>query len=277
MSKTIAVIGSEGFVGSAFCEMIRGFYNIYKYDPKLGRSCTSCCKRQVNQCDVAVICVPTPMASDGSCDISIVEETVGWLETPIILIKSTVTPGTTDMLKKQTGKRIVMSPEQIREGRSYLPPDKDFRKVEDEPVVILGGDEEDCNYIADLLLPILGSEKTYYIVSAIEAELIKYMSNYYAALKITWANEMYQICKRAGVNWYKVWQGWSLDPRTDTMYTAVFPEERGYGGACLPKDTEALHRWASRYGFVPQLLGAMIDENKWFREMNKGDENDTNS
>ena len=276
MAKTIAVIGSEGFVGSAFCRMVEGFYNVERCDPALGMLETAT-QEEVNKCVLGVVCVPTPMAADGSCNTTTVETVLGWLDTPVILIKSTVTPGTTQRLKEETGKRIVMSPEQIRVGRSYLPPDKDFQEVKDEPMVVLGGDEEDCNYIIDLLLPVLGSEKDYYVVSSTEAELIKYTSNYYAALKITWANEMYEICKMAGVNWYKVWQGWGLDPRVDTMYTAVFPEERGYGGACLPKDAEALHRWASCCGFVPPLLGAMIDENKWFREMNKGENNDTNS
>ena len=75
-----------------------------------------------NECKLSIICVPTPEnPDDGSCDISIVEEVVTWIETPLILIKSAVAPGTTDFLRTKYDKRITVSPEYFGESTYFLP------------------------------------------------------------------------------------------------------------------------------------------------------------
>ena len=86
----IAIIGL-GYVGNAMHSFFKDHYDVVFFDPAKKGSAT---KSEINDCDLGVVCVPTPMASDRSCDLSIVEETIGWLDTPLILLKSTVELGT---------------------------------------------------------------------------------------------------------------------------------------------------------------------------------------
>jgi len=292
MPKTVAIIGSEGFVGSAFRRMVEGFYDVVRYDPVLPdkehrpyprfdnatqlwdwTGCEHCAsEEEVNACDVAIVCVPTPMSvydhngCQRACDTSIVEEVVSWLDTPLIVIKSTVVPGTTARLVEETSKPIIFSPEYTSARKYYVPEGSttgsDMTTV---PMVVAGGHPELCREYFDLLIPILGSEKQYVALSATEAELTKYMSNFYGGLAVTFANEMYEICKVFGCDWYKVWNAWGLDPAMPTFYTAVFPEDRGFGGTCLPKDISALARAAIDAGYDPLLVCEVLRSNKRFR------------
>lgn len=263
--KTIGIIGG-GYVGQAFAEMVKNHYQVLIFDPNLATFTT---KEEVSKADLGVICVPTPMSNDGSCDTSIVEQTLEWLNTPVILIKSTVAIGTTERLKKQFNKRIVMSPEYVGEGKYRVSPRMDFQTdMGATPFLILGGDNIDCNYILDLLIPVLGPEKKIHKMTAIEAEIVKYMENTYFGVKITFAQEMYDICKQFGADWYSVWQGWAADPRVDVMHTAVFPEARGFSGKCLPKDLNGLVYASKQAGYTPTMLEAMLKSNKIIREKN---------
>ena len=132
--------------------------------------------------------------------------------------------------------------------------------------MICGGEKEYCSEIFDILVPLLGAEKIYYQCSGMEAELIKYMENTYFGVKITFAQEMYEICKTFGADWYKVWQGWALDPRVDVMHTAVFKNARGFSGKCLPKDLNALVSTSINKGYRPLMLSAMLQSNSTFRK-----------
>ena len=102
----IAIVGM-GYVGKAMDRFFSRCYETVPYDQPLGVGL----RRDVNECDCAVVCVPTPQAPDGSCDTSIVEEVVGWIETPLVIIKSTVSPGTTDLLACTFHKPLIFSPE----------------------------------------------------------------------------------------------------------------------------------------------------------------------
>ena len=267
----IAIIGSEGYVGSAFRRMVEDRYEVITYDPKLGDK--SATKDEVNTADLAVVATPTLMDKSKEfpfpCDTSIVEDCISWINTTVILIKSTITPGTTDMLKKKYNKRICMSPEYAGESTYYLPVGYDYvDDMKKTPWNIIGGDDEDVSYIFDIMAPIWGPKKDYYICSAKEAEVIKYMENTYFGVKITFAQEMYNICKKMNVNWYRVWQGWSLDNRVDKMHTMVFPEGRGFAGKCLPKDLNALVRASIDAGYEPKMLKSMLESNRGTRKEN---------
>jgi len=265
MSKTIAVIGSEGFVGSAFCRMVEGFYEVERCDPALGVLGTAT-QEEVNKCDVAVICVPTPMADDGSCNTTTVETVLSWLDTPLNVIKSTVAPGTTARLVEETNKPIIFSPEHTSGRKFFLPYEAaGGSDMKVPPMVVAGGMPWLCQEYFDLLIPILGSEKQYVALSSTEAEITKYMSNLYGGMVVTFANEMYEICKALGADWYKVWGTWGLDPKMPTFYTAVFPEDRGFGGTCLPKDIHALIAAAAKAGYDAPFVRAVISSNQQFR------------
>ncbi|MDP3973571.1 MAG: hypothetical protein Q8P92_01935 [Candidatus Daviesbacteria bacterium] len=254
----IAIIGF-GHVGRGMKSL---FPNALIYDP--GYQEYNNTRDQINKaCALAIICVSTPLNKDGSCDVSAVESSVKWLKTPLILIKSTVEPGTTDRLRKRYKKRICMSPEYFGEFSYWIP--KEWSSAKDWPYLIIGGEEKDATEIMDYFIPILGPYKKYYICNAKEAELIKYMENAYLATKVTFVNEMFEICRKLGANWYKVWEGWALDPRVDKSHSGVFPQNRGFGGRCLPKDLSALIKTAQKFGYTPTLLQQVVKSNSKFR------------
>lgn len=279
MNSKIAVIG-YGYVGKAFARMfddqVDRFPKTAIYDPYVddeainsgGPNQYAATQDDVNKCDMAVICVPTPTnAETGECDTSIVEEVFSWLKVPLVLIKSTIIPGTTDKLSAAyPDKKIVFSPEYVGEGRYFVTQRMDFQTdMKKCPFMICGGQKEHCGEVFDALVPLLGPEKSYYQCAAIEAEVIKYMENTYFGVKITFAQEMYNVCKALGADWYKVWQGWALDPRVDIMHTAIFPKARGFSGKCLPKDLNALVAHSIDKGYYPDMLVAMLKSNAKIR------------
>ena len=115
--EKIGIVGL-GYVGHAIYNFFKDHYQVIFFDPKNENASS---REEVNACDLGIVCVPTPVAEDKSCDISLVEETLEWLETPLILMKSTVEPGTTDRLREETGKRIVFSPEFSGESTYWSP------------------------------------------------------------------------------------------------------------------------------------------------------------
>ncbi|MBI4256911.1 UDP-glucose/GDP-mannose dehydrogenase family protein [Candidatus Uhrbacteria bacterium] len=272
--QKIAVIG-YGYVGKAYVKMLEGHYDVVVYDPVYSQDHNYEGVHFVDSlqgfedCALGVICVPTPQAPDGSCDTTYVRSTLETLNTPLIVIKSTVTPGTTDELRTKTGKRLIFSPEYVGESKYYNPFFSDNMK--EVPFVIAGGNDKDCNDYFDLLIPILGPTKTYFKTTSLSAEVIKYMENTYFAIKLTFINEMYNICQALGADWYAVREGWLLDPRVERMHTAVFPSDRGFKGKCLPKDTQALVQAARNNGYEPRFLLEMIENNSNFIKMEKSD------
>ncbi len=120
-----------------------------------------------------------------------------------MLLKSTVPPGTTDLLTSVTGKQICFSPEYVGESSCHHP----FwpAGVRDLPFVILGGEPPVRRQFIDMLQPVLGPAKVYSQCTAREAEIIKYMENAYLATKVSFVNEFRRICGvRAGLVWQHV-------------------------------------------------------------------------
>jgi len=258
MSNRVAIIGSTGYVGKAYAKI---FPDAYLYSRKIGT------KEEVNKCDLAIICLPTPMKEDNSCDTSIVEEAVKWIETPLILIKSTIPPGTTKRLKEAYNKRICHSAEYVGEGGYYIPfwlyPHP--TEPQHHSFVILGGDPEDRERILDIFYPILGATKTYYQVDETTSELIKYMENSAIASKVTLCNEFYNIAQAFGVSYSQVREGFVLDERQGKMFTVVYKNRRGWDGKCIPKDLNAIVEASKKAGYVPKFLEDLIANNKRIR------------
>jgi nucleotide sugar dehydrogenase len=270
MEKRVVVIGACGYVGSAATRMFeRAGIEVVKVDPALKDK--SATRDQANVCDLAVIAVPTGMSKKEGfpypADTSIVEATVGWVETPLIMIKSTVPPGTTERLRKETGKRIVMSPEYIGEGKYYMPPHLDFsHDMEKTPFWIVGGDSQDVAAVYDVLTEILGPLKRYITVTATEAEVIKYWENTSLAIKVIMANEMRRTCEALGVNYYAVREGWLADPRMEYFHTLAFKDSVGFGGKCIPKDLNAFARACMDAGYEPDFILATLRYNQDIRD-----------
>jgi nucleotide sugar dehydrogenase len=260
MPNKVVIVG-YGYVGKAYHKV---FPDAMIYDPAFEDSCEIV---DVNTNDLAIVCVPTPSLEDGSCDISIVEETIAWLETPLILIKSTIPPGTTAYLKKKYKKRICHSPEYVGEGGYYVSPKYlSPTDVLQHPFMIIGGDPKDRSDILDFFKPVFGPEKFYYQVDETTSELIKYMENSWIAMKVAFCNEFFEIAKRFDVDYDTLREGWLLDPRVERPHTAVFRDKRGFNTKCIPKDILAIVDASTKFGYVPEILKQVLDSNKKFRK-----------
>ena len=218
---------------------------------------------------IVFICVPTPSRYDGSCVIFAVEESIKLIKNdPLIIIKSTIPPGTTDRLRVKYNKRIVFSPEYIGESAYWSP--IDFEKnMSDTPFVIVGGDLADVEEAIDFFARIGGPYKKYFRTDAKTAELVKYWVNSFYATKVTFCNEMFEICKKFGVNFYEARDLWLNDERVARGHTMVFKDKRGYSGKCFPKDIKALVAFSDAYGYDASLLQQVIKSNEGFLEKNK--------
>ncbi len=267
MSKLKTKIGivGNGYVGKAFYNFFKNHYDVFIYDPAYELSNT---KDDINKCDLAVVCVPTPENEDGSCNTTIVEESISWIQTPLILLKSTVEVGTTDRLIEKFKKNIVFSPEFAGESKHWTP-ESFTNDVKQTPFFIFGGKKELCYKIIEIYTPITGPSKTYRVTDPINAELAKYMVNTHLALKVAYCNEMYDLCNKLGTNYYEVRDLWLLDPRTTKSHTAVFTGERGFGGKCFPKDTKALAKLGDKVGMDLSILKAAIVSNDKMLKLNE--------
>ena len=127
-----------GYVGKAFHAFFKDHYEVRIYDPAIAGLND---KDIINECDVGVVCVPTPSNDDNSCNTDFVEDSVAWLQTPIILIKSTIEIGTTKRLAEKYNKKIVFSPEFAGESK-YWTPQGFTTDVKQTPFFIFGGKKE---------------------------------------------------------------------------------------------------------------------------------------
>ena len=255
---TIGIIG-YGYVGKAMYNFFKNHYKVLIYDPFITETVT---KQEINEkCQYAFICVPTQPLETGQCDISLVEQSVEWLTVPTIIIKSTVEIGTTKRLVEKYNKNIVFSPEYCGENK-YWSPFKFHNDVKETPFFIFGGNDRTCNDLIDLYMPIVGPHKTYRVTDSVTAETVKYLENSFYATKVAFCNEMFDLCKKSNIEYNTVRELWLLDPRMNKSFTSVFPNNRGFGGKCFPKDTNALLYYANKVGVKLNILQSACDSNK---------------
>lgn len=270
--KKVAIIG-HGWVGQAYDRMFQNEERVIYDEPEIVAYFSKdleeggdvnkeieIARDEVNKCDLAIVAVPTnSIKKDGTdqLDMSIVEDVISWLETPLILIKSALQPGTVDRLVKETGKNIAVSVEMVGEGKYFIP----YWKYPDpvEPMVhnflIIGGEEETARRCADVLWAKMSPDINIHLVSAIEAEITKLMENTWGAMKVTFANTIYDICEDLGANYTKVLQAWGADGRTEKMHMRVMPGKRGWKSKCYDKDIPALAGLDSS-GFLKSVVKA---------------------
>lgn len=269
----VAIIGN-GWVGKAYNKM---FPEAVIYDEpqiveqakesgQLQRIAIETGRKAVNECDLALVCVPTdpihiPVPAKGGfkdqpqLDMRIVEEVVDWIDTPLILIKSALQPGTTDRLVEKTGKKIAVSVEMVGEGKYFVPfwryPDAEDPTMHD--FLIVGGEDETARRCADFLWRKMSPDINIHIVTAVEAEITKLMENTWGAQKVTFANVMYDICRSLGADYTKVLQAWGADGRTEKMHMRVLPHKRGWRSKCYDKDVPALAS-LDKSGWIKNLV-----------------------
>ena len=250
MEPKIGIVG-YGYVGKALASLFNNAV-IYDIEPEFSVN-----KDKVNKCDIAFVCVPTPCNKDGFCDISAVEEAVSWLETPIIVIKSTVPPGTTESLRNKFMKNILFSPEHI--GETPFHPYKNMRNIN---FIILGGPKKEASQVAQIYAHSLGPTIRCYFTDSTTAELSKYMANCFFATKVIFCNEFFKIAEAIGVNYEELREVWLADPRISRDHTMVFQDKPGFEGKCLPKDISALIHFSKSISVDVNLLKKVFEVNQ---------------
>lgn len=208
------------------------------------------------------LCLPTPPLEDGSCDTTIVESIVAKLATlefqGAVAIKSTIPPGTTKSLQQQYPQlQVACVPEFLRE-RVALP---DF--MENQDVCIIG---TDSLHVYKLIKNSHGTlPKEFRHVTPTEAELAKYFCNVYNAMHITFANDFYEICQNLGADYDRLKNSVVLHRHIYNKYLDCNQNLRGFGGHCLPKDTQALIHIARCLGVDVRLFEAILEDNAKYK------------
>lgn len=242
-----------GHVGKAMHALFKDAV-IYDEPLKIGK------KDAVNETDVAFVCVPTPESPDGSCNTAIVESVIAWLETRLIIIRSTVPVGFTESMVKKYKKKIVFQPEYYGETVNHP-----FSDLRNQNWLSFGGETDSIDIAIQLYQQVLNSNIKINMADSNSVEFAKYMTNSFLATKVTFCNEMYDLANKLGVNYNQAREIWLCDPRIGRSHTFVYPENRGFGGSCLPKDLSAIIYQADEANIDVTLLKNVKEKNKLYQ------------
>jgi nucleotide sugar dehydrogenase len=238
----------------------------------------------VSKAQVIFVAVPTPMNKDGSCHTGIVESVLQDiqnagasvkrdLEDFVVVIKSTVPPGFTARMQDKFALRIVFSPEFLTEANA----NDDFKRINR---VVLGGDRDDCAVVYKFFEGVWpdrmpenyeghpdGPCVVVWCDTSTVAEMVKYFTNGILTVKVMFANEMYQLCQRLGVDYEDVREVACLDQRIGHSHTKVPGPDGslGFGGSCFPKDINSLRAICAELGLPERLFSATVLRNEELR------------
>lgn len=221
-------------------------------------------EQAVKEADIVFLCLPTPPGGDGEADLSAVMKVAGKLgglieDYTVIVNKSTVPVGTadrvTDAITEQASKElfdVVSNPEFLREGAAV----EDFMKPER---VVIGTDSERAAEIMQTLYePFVRSGNPIIVMDPRSSELTKYAANAMLATKITFMNEIANICERVGANVDNIRRGIGTDSRIGKRFLFA---GIGFGGSCFPKDVQAIHHTAAENDYNFQIVDSVMNVN----------------
>ena len=275
--ETIGVVGM-GFVGTAVNEGMKHafkvrWYDKYKKPDGPDKACCDSLKDLLYSCDGPIfVCVPTPMVISedpwsggaGSCCTDIVRSVLAELNQlskiskikPVIVIKSTVPPGTTEECNdKYEHIQIVFNPEFLRET-SFI---ADFKN---QDRIIIGGPHEATAIVKQMYQTAYPNVQTTKTSSTI-AEMVKYVTNCFLATKVSFANEIAELCGKLQIDYDKVIEYATKDKRLGTSHWSVPGPDGsvGFGQKCFPKDLNALVYLAIELGVDPKVMRAAWEKN----------------
>lgn len=266
--QTIGIIG-QGFVGAAVREGMKHHYDVKCFDIDPTKySNTKSIFEIVEQTDIIFLCVPTPMKKTGECDLGILcsaldeisECCMALKRDCIVIIKSTIPPGSTEMLNGDYVRlNLVFNPEFLTEANAvndYLNQNR----------IIIGGERPSTTRIKQIFakafpkVPIIKTSSTI-------AESIKYITNAFLATKVAFANEMYQMCEALNIDYDKVIEYARYDERLGNSHWSVpGPDgDFGYGGHCFPKDIAALQSLMKSLNVDSTIIDSVIKKNNEVR------------
>lgn len=242
-----------------------GLEELIRKNVNEGRLCFSNnTAESVKKSDVIFIAVGTPSLEDGSADLSYVDSVARTIAEnlngyKVIVTKSTVPVGTGERVRniikdiRNDGDfDIVSNPEFLREGSAigdFMRPDR---------IVIGSGSERATSVMRDLYSPLYLIETPFITTDVETAEMIKYASNVFLAAKISFINEMANLCEKVGANVQVVSKAMGLDKRIGPKFLHAGP---GYGGSCFPKDVRALLQIAESHGYDFKIARSIIEVN----------------
>jgi UDP-glucose 6-dehydrogenase len=243
--RTVKIYGL-GWVGRSMRQL---FPNAWIHDPDQG--CT-----ETRTAAVAFICVPTPLVN-WRLDTSIVESIIRECPEDLIILRSTVTPGTAD---KFPDRHIVVQPEYLGETVDHPLLNPSTRQF-----MILGGKPEDRARAIAIYQAAYNANIRIREVTAYEAEVIKLSENRAIAFKVAQCQELYDVCEKAGLSYNTIREAvYGDDPRFNLWWTFVYPDARGFNSKCIPKDVYAWAAWAESLGYAPTLTRSMLDVNEQY-------------
>lgn len=225
---------------------------------------TTSLKAAVEHGDVIFLCLPTPQSEDGSADLTRVMSVAEQIAThaigyKIIISKSTVPVGTVDKIRQVMRKRgktevdVVSSPEFLKEGSAIedsLRPDR---------IVIGTKSRKAITILSDLYAPFMRTGNPIMVMDERSAEMTKYAANSFLATKISFMNELANLCERSGADVDLVRKGMGSDPRISQQFLFAGV---GYGGSCFPKDVKALIKTAQEHEYEFKILRAVDEVNE---------------
>jgi len=267
--NSIGIVG-QGYVGTAVKTIFKQYYSVLTYDIKNLISNTSSLEELVNKTNIIFICVPTPMNEDRSCNTFIVEDIISDINDlvkinklnhiqdsdKIIVIKSTVPPGTTDRLNNENENlTVIFNPEFLTEANFI----DDFKN---QNRIILGGKRSGTTIVKRMYAKVLPTVPVIKTGSVI-AEMVKYLTNTFLATKVSFANEINLICDELNIDYDKVVEYAIYDNRLGKSHWAVpGPDGHyGFGGSCFPKDINALISLATELNISLNTIPAVWDTN----------------
>jgi len=258
------IVAGYGFVGSAIGDLLEKNHEVVPVDPRLNNNKI---EDHIHDSDGLIIAVSTPEGKDGKCDVSNVWNVLHQIRWPKdyeanfeyqipILIKSTI-PWTE--LNNMETYNITYYPEFLREATAK----EDFIG---QKYCILGG--KDTKFWRELLYKSLPLVKHIHTCTVEEASIVKYFANSFLATKLTFFNELFELCSKTGANYDTVSNLLGLDNRIGTGHTTVpgTDGKYGWGGHCFPKDTQALLNVAKDLDVNLSLLKSAIESNKNHRK-----------
>lgn len=264
MINVIGIIG-QGFVGNAVHIGMSSGFPIKAYDVIPEKSNVSGITELYNSSDVIFVCLPTPMKRSGECDISIVDGVMSQLnelgKNKIVILKSTVPPGTCDGLQeKYQNIDLMFNPEFLTEANAV----SDF--INQDRIVLGGRNQESLLQVRDMFRRSFSSAPIM-ITDCKSAEMIKYVTNCFLSVKVSFANQMYDLCNSFGMDYESIIDIAKLDKRLgDSHWKVPGPDgDRGYGGHCFPKDMSALLFFGQQHGVNPTIIEESIKYNNSIR------------
>jgi UDPglucose 6-dehydrogenase len=246
-NETIGIIGA-GIVGGSLLRYLRDEgRDVAVYDPPKGYDSFVA----VDAAEIVFVCVPTPYTPGIGFDDSYLLDAMGRIRGgKIVVIKSTVLPGTTELMQERYPQhRLMFNPEFLREASAF----EDFITPDRQIVGCTPASRGDAERVMGLLPP----APFELICGASEAEMAKYAANSFLAVKVSYANEIFDLCARLGIAYEPVRDMVAADLRIGGSHMDVFAGGyRGYSGKCLPKDSKSLLDLARTLGVDMQVLAA---------------------